>query len=61
MLGLAKEKSIRHYQPIKDLRQGRHWVWGLTFRCAINEEIRAINTHTPTPHTHTTAKTTRNF
>ena len=30
-------------QPIKVLRQSRHWVWGLTHRRAIKEETIAIN------------------
>ena len=29
--------------PIKNLRQSRHWVWGLTHRRAIKEETIAIN------------------
>ena len=29
--------------PIKDLRQSRHWVWGLTNHRAIEEETIAID------------------
>ena len=41
--GPSKKKAAGTNQRSKALRQGRHWVWGLTHRRAIKEEIIAIN------------------
>ena len=43
IVSLAKDKASGTNQMIKALRQGRHWVCGLTHRRAIKEETIAIN------------------
>ena len=41
--GSSYRKAAGTNPPLKALRESRHWVWGLTNRCAIKEEIIAIN------------------
>ena len=39
--GPSQRQASGTNQQIKALRQGRHWVWGLTHRHAIKEETIA--------------------
>ena len=41
--GPSQQQASVTNQRIKALRQGRHWVWGLTHYHAIKEETIAIN------------------
>ena len=42
-MGPATHKHQAQTHPIKNLRQNRHRVWGLTHRREIKEETIAIN------------------
>ena len=41
--GPSQRQASDTNQPIKTLRQGRHWVWGPTYRRAIKGEAICIN------------------